>query len=108
MISPSFEAPNFFDVIHDKSYPEILALADEEVRMAEARSSRVKGAVAAREQGSGQYSAVLKCFLFFMRYGIKPGGVLEEDFAMFRPVCERLVEKGQFKSYILEDRHGAE
>lgn len=59
MISPSFEAPKFFEAIHDKSLPEIQILTQQEVGMAEARSPRVKGAVAAREQGSGDYTALL-------------------------------------------------
>lgn len=101
MISPVFKIQEFLDVVVDKSYQEILLLAEEEVSEAEARSSRVKGAVVARIQGSGQYADLLKKFLFFMRYGIKPDGISSDDYALFRPICERLVAKGRFKSSVL-------
>ncbi len=102
MISPSFEAQQFFEAILDKNLPEIFLLSQQEVRMAEARSSRARSAVTAREQGSGEYIATLKGFLFFLSQGRKPYGIPDEDFAMFRPVCERLVEKRQFRPEILE------
>ena len=101
-ISLSFEAPAFFEAIYDKSLPGIQILTQQEVGMTEARSSRVKGAVAARAQGSGDYIALLKGFLFFRGQGRKPYGVSDEDFAMFLPICERLVEKGQFRPGLLE------
>jgi hypothetical protein len=100
--SSLYNAQAFLDEIYDKGYLEILSLTTQEVQLVEASSIQVRGAVAAREQGSGQYVAVLKAFLFFMRSGIKPGGISDEDFARFRPICARLVEKGTFQPSVLE------
>jgi hypothetical protein len=41
-------------------------------------------------------------FLTFMRYGMKPAGVSDEDFQLLRPVCAALVEKGALLPDVLE------
>lgn len=83
----------------EKDYVQILLAAEAEVNEAErirrpAKSPRVRAAA--------EYSAFLKAFIFFMGQGIKPGGILDEDFFLFRPLCEKLVQKGQFKPSVLD------
>jgi len=101
MISSFYKIEKFIEAVKDKDYIEILRLAEREVNYAERKMApHVKGAVKARQEG-GRYVAVLKGFLFFMRYGIKPYGVSDTDFELFRPVCESLVQKKQFKPSIM-------
>ena len=92
MISESFNRRQFIEAMMEKDYIQILFAAEAEVNEAErirrpAKSPRVRSAA--------EYSAFLKAFLFFMRYGIKPGGIFDEDFFLFRPLCEKLVQKGR-------------
>ena len=47
------------------------------------------------------YRKLLGGFLFFLRQGIKPDGISDSVFASFRPVIERLVEKGELRPEIL-------
>jgi hypothetical protein len=99
MISESFNRRQFIEAMMEKDYLQILFAAEAEVYAAEgirrpAKSPRVKTAA--------EYAAFLKAFLFFMRYGIKPGGILDYEFLLFRPLCEKLVQKGQFKPSVLD------
>ena len=40
--------------------------------------------------------------LFFLRTGIKPNDITQSRFESFKPLIEKLVEKGEFKLDILE------
>lgn len=102
MISPTYNFKEFLDQMVDKDYPEIVIAAEQECTAAERRSYSVRGAPRAREMGSTRYAANLKAFIFFMRSGIRPASADDWEFAMYRPVCEALVQKKQFKPTILE------
>lgn len=101
MISPTYSFREFLDAMIGRDYYEILVTADQECAAAERRSYGVKGAVKAREMGSTDYAAALKRFLFFMRCGVRAGGIPDDEFAMYRPVCESLVQTKQFKPSVL-------
>ena len=60
-----------------------------------------KGGPKARKLGSNAYATRIKQFLNFMRYGSRPGGVSDHDFAAYRPVAEALVANQEFKPEIL-------
>jgi hypothetical protein len=102
VISSSYDFKQFLDSIKDKNYDEIIHLAEQEIYYLEPLLARVKGSVERRRRGGGKYVAQLEQFLFFMKNGIKPGGVSDEDFLLFRPVCENLVRRGIFKPTILD------
>ena len=102
MISPSYNFKEFLDAMIGKDYVEIVVAANQECDAAERRSYSVRGAPRAREMGSTQYAASLKAFIFFMQSGIQPSSADNWEFAMYRPICEALVEKKQFKPTVLE------
>ena len=94
----------FLNSISDLDYPEIIMEAEREAMAVERGLSPGKGIKGIDKQY--QYKAIkfrelLGAFLFFLRYGKKPAGVSDWDFQSFRPVIEKLVEKGQRKSTIL-------
>ena len=101
MISPSFSIREFLAAMVGKGFPEIFNAADEECGIAEHRSRGKKGKEA-KEMGSMRYAASLKSFLFFLRFGRRPSGISDQEFAMYRPICEALVQKGDLLPSVLE------
>jgi hypothetical protein len=95
MISPEFNFAKFIHTVEDKHREEILKLTNYELIEAEN---------AIKKRGYGQeYIRALKGLLFFIGPGgIKPSGVDEDDFQLFRPICEKLVAKKQSKPSILK------
>ena len=69
-------------------------MAESEAKEAE-KISEVKG------YGQNYFDA-LKGFIYFMRYKQKPYRIKEENFQMFRSVCENLVAKKQLLPDILK------
>ena len=96
-----YDICEFIERIKDKNYPEIILEAQDEVYRAENGSFGVKGAVAKRNSGSIEYASDLKGLIFFLGNGIKPFGVSDSVFYSFKPICENLVNKKQFKPEIL-------
>jgi hypothetical protein len=92
----------FLRSVQDLDYLEILQAAEQQVYGIEPGLSRVRGAPERRRLGGGKYVAKLKKLLFFMRSGVRPGGIDEVDFQAYRPVCVSLVRRGQFKPEILD------
>jgi hypothetical protein len=97
-----YDFEKFLDRMIGKSYPEILIEAEREADGVERTLTRVRGARERREMGGGQYVAKIGQFLFFMRHGIKPGGVDEFDFGSYRRVVASLVDRGEMKPSALE------
>ncbi len=92
----------FLERVKDKDLHEITQLAQNEVYLTELGTSGVKGAVKKRESGALEYASDLKALIFFLGNGIRPHGINESVFQSFKPLCENLVEKKQFKSSILD------
>ena len=101
MISPTFDSEEFFRRVCEYDLAKLLKAADEECRQVE-NLSRGRGGPRAREQGSMEYAALLKEFLFFLHYRKRPGAVSSADFMLFKPVCENLVAKGELQPNVLE------
>ena len=112
MISPDCNKREFIEAVQDKDYPEIILMAAQEATEVRGLSlgPRPKAkerpmelqAWKHREFVIQGYEDFLKGFLFFMRFvSIKPGSVSDNDFQLFRPVCQNLVNKGQFKPEVM-------
>lgn len=87
----------------DKNILEIQVAASSEAEEAERlSSSSTRGIDKASKIRIGYYKKRVGEFAFFMRYGIKPGDINEEDFKLFRPICEILVERGDLKPDVLK------
>jgi len=92
----------FLRSIEEQDYEDILRSATREVARVEPSLSGVRGAPERRRLGGFEYVDRLKKFLFFMRSGIRPGGLDDHEFGAYRQICERLVERGQFKPSVLD------
>jgi hypothetical protein len=91
----------FLESVEDKSYLDILRETRRQGTAAERASFRVRGAVEARNGGSMAFAECLKGLVFLLENHIRPAGVHDHDFELFRPLCEKLVAKGQLPSSIL-------
>jgi len=49
-----------------------------------------------------RYEQLLRAFIFFLRNGKKPAAISLSDFRLFRPLVERLVNRGQLETSILD------
>ena len=85
-----------------KDYLDILREAEQEANAVERGLHGLRGAPKRREQGGGVYLNKIGQFLFFMRHGIKPLGVYEEDFQRYMPIIQSLVDRGQMKPEALD------
>jgi hypothetical protein len=95
MISESYSIGEYLSKIQDLSYPEIYEFTQQEMNEA---YSQVK----AVDCPANRYLRQLKGLNFFLSQGRKPAGVSDKIFHLFRPVCKRLVEKGEFKPTVLD------
>jgi hypothetical protein len=102
MTSDVYSFEKFLDSIKDKDLPEIQLIASREAEIAERlSSSSTRGIAKAGKKAIGYYNKQVGEFAFFMKSGIKPGSVDESDFKLYKPICEILVKKGQFRSDVL-------
>jgi hypothetical protein len=102
MISNNYDIKEFLEAMLGKDFNEIFILAEQEAFDAEIRSFNVKNAPKTREKGSVTYSRKVGNFLFFLRQGIRPSGASDEEFSLYRPICEDLVEKQEFQPTVLD------
>lgn len=94
----------FLNSISNLDYFEMIREAEREAMTVERALSPGRGRKGIDKQHKYEavkYNVLLGGFLFFLKIGIKPAGVSDLDFQSFRPVIEKLVEKGQLKSTIL-------
>jgi len=94
MISQELIFSDFINAVKDRDKLDVLRLAESEAKEAE-KISEIK--VYAQN-----YYEALREFIYFMRYLQKPYRIKEEDFQMFRSVCENLVAKKQLDPDILK------
>lgn len=105
MISETYNIREFLTTMVGKEYYQILSDSEQEIRIAEARSYSVRGAPEHRKRGSTKYASQIKSFLYFMRFATRPGSASDSEFAMYKPVCESLVDQGLFDPKILDRFH---
>jgi hypothetical protein len=96
MISSSCDFKEFAETIMDDDRINILYMAEREATDAERQSYRIKTSRTDREKCGKQYADTLKCFLSFMRYGIKSASVSDDDYKLFQAI-HRQVQKRSAK-----------
>jgi len=98
VISESYSIGEFVTKIQDLNYSEIRDFTQQEMREA---LSQVKEAYCP----ANRYLRQLKSFNWFLSQGchggVKPHGVSDEIFYLYRPVCKQLVEKGELEPEVL-------
>ena len=94
MISSSCDFKEFAETIKDNDFFNILYMAEQEATDAERQFYR--GKTSRKEKCGRQYADTLKCFLSYMRYGIKSKSVSDDDYQLFQAI-HRQVQKRSAK-----------
>jgi hypothetical protein len=96
MFSARGEFEKFVRQIKGESYLSTIQAAEHEhARCGSSRRDKD------REQ-KAQYRVLIGGLLFWLRHGMRPDGLSDEEFATFRPICEDLVNNNQLKPEALE------
>lgn len=90
MISPSYKIIEFVDSILEKDYWDIIYLAEREATEAERHLYRPEFAKTAGQKGARHYVNVLKMLIFFLRNGVRPRGLGDQERELFRSLCESI------------------
>ena len=101
MTLPQFDFAGLIERLKDLDYLEMLEYADRSAAAAEGHTSRVS-AKKIDQHGSADFRYKVGPLLFFLRSGVKPGGITEADWLLSRSLVERLVAKGQMKQEALD------
>lgn len=88
---------NFIEEVKDMDLLDILEVAERRCQHLESISWSTRGAVENRIQGSSALIYKIKYLLFWLRNGIRPAGISDDDFNLLRKICANLVKKKQLK-----------
>ena len=103
MISYNYNFDEFIKSLIGKSYPEMLITAEKEVYAEENLvAGGRRGAPDERKRGCPEYINILKGFLFYLRYNIKPSGISDYEFLKFKLICEDLIKTRNFKQEAID------
>ena len=112
MISRDCDKRKFIEAVQEREFREIIRMAEGEDR--EVKSFRLGKKPKLKESpmevqkwknrkySMKEYDKFVGAFLFFMRDGVRPDNISDWDFQLFRPVCQKLVEKGQFRAEVMK------
>jgi hypothetical protein len=91
MISATCDFKEFVESIKDKGYMEVIRLANQEATEAWRCSHHMTEEIdSAQQQNLTSYETILKGFIDFLRYGVKPAGLNDKDLELFLSACRSL------------------
>lgn len=93
MISDSYDFTEFLQAIMYKDFLEMLESAQQECAEAESRPYTIMGNIS--------YSRKLNNFIFFLEHRLRPLAASDQEFALYIPICEALIQKKHFTPAIL-------
>ena len=94
MISDSYDFAEFLKAIIAKDFLEMLEIAEQECIEAESRPYTLMGNIS--------YSRKLNNFIFFLEHRLRPLSASDQEFALYLPICEALIQKKHFTPSILD------
>ncbi|MBN1618499.1 hypothetical protein JW887_04100 [Candidatus Dojkabacteria bacterium] len=85
---------DFLESLQGKDIFEIHAITNNEYRECDKLKTRFPEYV--------RYVEYIGEFLFFVNTGVRPCNISFEEFLLYKPICENLVETGSLKKEVLE------
>jgi len=92
MLSTSCNLNRFFEALEDMDYFDVIYFAEQEATAAERLCYQIKGVPKTCDRDVTEYANILKGFINFMRYGVKPPRISDLDFELFRSACKKVVQ----------------
>jgi hypothetical protein len=101
----------FLDLSTELDYVDLIGAADRQYKLAEAASRRGQYSKTGRRQDSRQgrlreeaeqYARLVGGFLYWLRNFERDCALSDQEFMLFRPVCERLISRGQLLQHRLK------
>lgn len=84
MISSECKLSDFFSAVKDRDYFDVIYLADREATEAERMLLKPQASVSTRNRCGEGYAQRLKQFITYLRYGLKPKGIENDEFKLFQ------------------------
>jgi hypothetical protein len=98
-----FNFKEFLDGIEDSDFFQAAQRTEQELRSVEPFARReFRKREIQRDTRPGKYADKLKGLLFWFHSAMKPAGLSENEFQLIKPLCEKLVQKGQLKPLALD------
>ena len=97
MLSNEYKIEDFVDKIKDKDRLMMIHIIETEIQKA-AKKYPIN-----KDEKILDYHEKLNGLLYFVKNGLQPYIVDFDEFKKFKPICERLVEKGQMEENALEE-----
>ncbi|HEY5158854.1 MAG TPA: hypothetical protein VII93_12915 [Anaerolineales bacterium] len=94
MISDAYDFAEFLKAIINKDFQEMLEITEQECVEAESHSYTLMGNIS--------YSRKLNNFIFFLEHRLRPLAASDQEFALYIPICEALIQKKHFTPSILD------
>ncbi len=87
--------------VKDAGFAKMALQTKREAKAAEETLQRQSRGKQQPEYGVAAFVSALKGMAFWLHSGMKPAGMDDEEFAKLKPICERFVSEGVFKSEAL-------
>ena len=91
MISTRCDISDFVEAIENKDYLDIIYLADQEATAAERLYFKNGVDVNEKHKCSRDYASALKNLISFLRYGVRPSGLEEQQAQLFNELRRKTV-----------------
>jgi hypothetical protein len=95
MISTNFDFEQFADNVKEKDFFDVIYLAEQEAIKAWRISNKKKLLDGFDSDLCSSYQSKLKGLIHFMRYGVKPNGLNEQDDQLFNFLYHRTYPKNR-------------
>ena len=91
MISKSYDIKEFIEAVKDKVYLDIIYMAHQEATEAERFFYRTRSSQNPESLESKKYADLLKDFISYLRYTVKPADIADENVRLFRSLSDNLL-----------------
>jgi hypothetical protein len=101
MISRDLRFGEFLQAMQGHNFADVLASAIDESAEAQGQHRNVRNRRMVNSPALN-YCRKLSGLVFFLRSGVRPGGLSNEEFQLLRPLCEEWIAKGQMLDGVLQ------
>lgn len=101
MISRDLRFDEFLHAMRGRDFGDVMEAAMKESAEAQQAHRNVPRRTMSKRPALNYYEQ-LSSLVFFLRNGVKPAGLSNEDFKRIQPLCEEWIAKGQMNNAVLD------